>query len=161
MKYEVYTDGSATTADKPGGWAFVILRDGTEIHRQSGFLASATNNVAEISAAIEGLQFLRASYLQQNPITDEVVLVSDSQLVLRYATGQYKCKAVHLVPLYIKLRKGFRDVKASTRWVKGHAGDEFNEICDKLAKAARQGTVCSGGGPSGQPNNPIDTVEST
>jgi ribonuclease HI len=147
MKIEVYTDGSATTADKPGGWAYVLIIDGKEFTRQNGGLASATNNVAEITAAIEGLGAAirlknnSSSNVDPNANVDpssDVELISDSQLVLKYATGEYKCKAMHLVPLYIKLRKLYAEAKATTRWVKGHAGDEYNEVCDKLAKAARK-----------------------
>lgn len=139
MKIEIYCDGSATTADKPGGFAYVIVKDEVEIHRGSGGLRSATNNVAEIQAAISGLE--HTAQLMHNgvlPSDAEIELVSDSQLVLRYATGEYKCKAMHLVPLYIKLRKLYAQVGAKTRWVKGHSGNQYNEICDKLAKAARE-----------------------
>ncbi len=136
MKIEVYTDGSATTRDLPGGWAFVVLVDGTKTHEASGHLSKATNNVAEITAAIEGLSYVAG--MQGLVGSDEIVLVSDSQLVLKYATGEYKCKAFHLAPLFIKLRNLHGQLNLKTRWVKGHSGDTYNEQCDKLAKSARQ-----------------------
>lgn len=140
MKLAIYTDGSATTADKPGGWAFVAVAEGKELARQSGYIANATNNVAEITAAIRGLDWYVGT-LHSSPETfhgiTQIELVSDSQLVLKYATGEYRCKAMHLVPLYISLRKLYGEAKATTRWVKGHNGDHFNEICDQLAKTAR------------------------
>lgn len=136
MKIEVYCDGSGQTADGPGGFGYVVVVDGLEKTRGSGGIPSATNNVAEITAAIEGLQFVASDpSLFVNGNTYE--LVSDSQLVLNYATGKYQCKAYHLVPLYIKLRKVFQQLGATTRWVKGHSGDHYNEVCDSLAKAAR------------------------
>ncbi len=140
MKLEIYTDGSATTADKPGGWAFVAVLDGKELVRESGHLPSATNNVAELQAAISGLAWYGNAKNSGSPDVSQVTaveLVADSQLVLKYATGEYRCKAMHLTPLYIKLRKLYGEAKASTRWVRGHAGDHYNEVCDKLAKAAR------------------------
>ena len=136
MLVEIYSDGSATTADKPGGWAYVILVDGVKYKEGSGHLKSATNNVAELTAAIEGLK------CAANDSTicgaQSIVLISDSQLVLKYATGEYKCRKFHLVPLYIQLRKEYQALKATTRWVKGHSGEEHNERCDELAKAARE-----------------------
>lgn len=145
MLVEIYTDGSATTRENPGGWAYVITVDGEKVHEDSGSMKNATNNMAEITAAIEGMQCVENAIKSGNSIGPavvspdcEVVLVADSQLVLRYATGEYKCKAWHLMPLYIKLRKHFQNVNATTRWVKGHAGDEHNERCDVLAKAARE-----------------------
>lgn len=136
MKVEVYADGSATTADKPGGYAFVIIVDGVKFHEGYGHLPKATNNIAELSAAIEGL-----SYVHNEPIlrtSDEIVLISDSQLVLHFADNTWNCKKFHLVPYVIKLRKLYNTLKASTRWVKGHSGDPYNERCDELAKAARE-----------------------
>ncbi len=136
MKVEVYSDGSGQTMDGPGGYGYVVVVDGVEQHRGSGKIDKASNNVAEITAAIRGLEYVAS---QPTLATGKIELISDSQLVLNYATGKYQCKAYHLVPLYISLRRVFNGLNATTRWVKGHNGDEYNEICDKLAKAARTG----------------------
>ena len=141
MLIEVYTDGSATTADLPGGYAFVICVDGVKVHEGSGHLPKATNNVAELSAAIAGLEYVAATYIRGNNTGNalpNIVLISDSQLVLHFADSTWNCKKPHLLPYVLKLRKYFRELNAETRWVKGHSGDEHNETCDKLAKAARQ-----------------------
>jgi ribonuclease HI len=135
MHVEVYCDGSATTGDQPGGWAFVILVDGNKITEGSGHLAKATNNVAELTAAIRGLEHVLNSPSLSGAVS--ITLVSDSQLVLKYANGQYQCRKYHLVPLYCKLRQLHDKLKVTTRWVKGHSGEEHNERCDALAKAAR------------------------
>lgn len=142
MLIEIYSDGSATTADKPGGWAYVICVDGVKVAEGSGHLAKATNNVAEITAAVSGLKFVdNQGYRDGNGGMPKIVLVSDSQLVLRYATGEYQCRKYHLVPYYCALRQIYQKLQAETRWVKGHSGDEQNERCDELAKAARQTPV--------------------
>jgi ribonuclease HI len=130
---EIYTDGSGTTSDKPCGWAFVIVKDGIKIHEQNGSLPKGTNNVAELTAAVKGL-----AYAVLNHNGEDIVLVSDSQLVLNYANGNYRIKAIHLVNLYRNLRKLYDHLGAEGRWVKGHSGDEYNELCDKLAKSARE-----------------------
>ena len=139
MNVEVYCDGSATIASLPGGWAFVILVDGVKVTEGSGHLAKATNNVAEITAAISGLEFVKND--SRLSCATSITLVSDSQLTLRYATGQYRCKKPHLVPLYCKLRQLHDKLSISTRWVKGHAGEPMNERCDELAKSAREGNT--------------------
>jgi ribonuclease HI len=152
MLIEVYSDGSATVATEPGGWAFVICVDGVKVAEGSGHLSTATNNVAEVTAAIRGLEYVATTDLcgcvgstvitsdAQNDSADgtRIVLISDSQLTLRWATGEYRCKKWHLVPHVIQLRKLLQKLNAETRWVKGHNGDEHNERCDVLAKAARE-----------------------
>lgn len=83
-------------------------------------------------AATKGLEFVAKNYPN-----NEVILISDSQLVLRWATGEYSVKKYHLVPCVIALRKAFKLTKAITRWERGHQGEVNNERCDALAKAAR------------------------
>lgn len=149
MHVEVYCDGSATTANLPGGWGVVILVDGIKYTEASGHLAKATNNVAELTAAISGLE-----YVQNHPglsCADQITLVSDSQLTLRYSTGEYQCRKYHLVPLFCKLRQLHDKLKIKTRWVKGHTGDTYNEQCDILAKNAR-------GGQTVAPKDPSDPI---
>lgn len=147
MLIEVYSDGSGNTFDSDGGYGWRLVADGTLVAQGSGYLPKATNNVAEITAAIEGLKYCQG-YLRlpevQQAAPHSVVLVADSQLVLGYATGRYQCKALHLTSLYIELKKAFKAVNATDRWVRGHAGDEHNEGCDKLAKAARNGKGITG-----------------
>lgn len=138
-RIEVYSDGSGNTFESDGAWAFRICIDQVPHSFGSGYLASSTNNVAEITAAINGLKSCRDTLkdLQVQRDDVQITLVSDSQLVLGYASGKYKCKALHLAPLYIELRKLHDELKCQTRWVKGHSGDEHNEFCDKLAKSTR------------------------
>jgi len=147
VKVEVYSDGSATTKDKPGGWAWVIVVNGEKYSEGSGYVESATNNDMELLAAIEGLtaSFEAIAEIQSgityNPSIPsyKVTLISDSQLILGWASGEYQFKQQDKMEKYRKLRSWMEELKAETRWVKGHSGDEHNERCDKLAKEARTG----------------------
>ena len=147
MKIELYADGSGNTFDSDGGYGWRMVVDGDIRAEGNGYLSKATNNVAEITAAIEGLLYVKR-YVGlpqiQSAGPHEITLVCDSQLVLGYANGAYKCKALHLTQLFISLKKVFTEVGATTRWVKSHSGDEHNEACDKLAKAARLGKGLAG-----------------
>jgi len=137
-KIETYSDGSGNTMDGDAGWGFVVVVDGVNIKESSGYLIKGSNNVAELTAAIQGLKYVDA-YIQAAQLTSyDVTLISDSQLVLGYASGLYKCKAIHLGTLNIELKKYYNRLSASGRWVKGHSGDKFNEICDVLAGEARK-----------------------
>lgn len=133
MQVEVWTDGSATTANSPGGWAYVILVDGAKVHEGSGGLQKCTNNVAELTAALEGLKYATTQY----PDAEEITLVSDSMLVLNYTNGTWRCKKYHLALLHSDLRFLYENFGLKTRWVRGHTGVEHNERCDVLAKAER------------------------
>lgn len=144
MLLEVYTDGSATTNDKPGGWAYVIVANGTKYSEGSGHMERASNNDAELEAAIQGLR--AAKELSQEPVKEEdanipieVTLVSDSQLILGWANGSYKFRQADKMDKYKTVQLYVANMGVKTRWVEGHSGEEHNERCDELANKARLG----------------------
>jgi ribonuclease HI len=141
MKIEIYSDGSGNYLAGNGGWAYRIVIDGLVKHDKGGYLPYATNNVAELYAAVEGLKEVKTMLELQEFSNAECWLISDSKLVLGYADGTYKCKAAHLQQLYLTIRDLYCSLNLKTKWVKGHSGNVHNEACDKIAKSARNGTA--------------------
>lgn len=138
MKILIWTDGSATTAENSGGWAWVLEIDGKFFSEGSGHLEKATNNDAELIACLKGLEAALTHLSTASfPIDAEVVLRSDSKLVLGWADGTYRFKQAEKMFLYEELRRLVKKLKAKTEWVPGHAGYVWNERCDKLANEAR------------------------
>jgi ribonuclease HI len=141
MKIEIFCDGSATVATKPGGYGWVLVIDDEKHSEGSGAIPNATNNDAELEAAIQGLaavfKFISANKTE-NP---EVTLISDSQIILNWASGAHRFKQKTKMHKYNALRALVTKMKVKTRWIKGHSGDEYNSRCDKLANAARKNIV--------------------
>lgn len=138
----VYTDGSATTSDKPGGWAWVLLHNNQKIQQDFGRMENATNNDAELMAAIKGLEGAMDFYISNvSPGEPDVTLISDSEIILNWANGTYNFNQKDKMALYENLRSLVRKLKVKTEWVEGHSGDEYNELCDKMANAARKSVV--------------------
>jgi ribonuclease HI len=87
-------------------------------------IGDTTNNVAEYTAAIEGLR--RAAELGAR----EVVLRSDSQLLIKQLSGEYRVKTPHLQVLHRELRSiaaGFEKIRFE------HVPRERNRDADRLA----------------------------
>lgn len=157
MHIEVYSDGSATTNDKPGGYGWVMCVDGKKHSEGSGHMLLASNNDAELEASIQGLKaaqsLITLQALSDAPPPDEsatrlermisavnqVTLVSDSQLILGWASGRYVFRQTDKLHKFKELQLLVNLLSVKTRWVEGHTGDEHNERCDKLANAARLG----------------------
>jgi ribonuclease HI len=139
MRVEVYSDGSGTTKATPGGYGFVVVVDGVSAYEGSGHLEFATNNDCELQGAIEGLDSLHYHF-EPEELT-EIWLVSDSEIVLGWASGERAFKQEEKILKYQQLTNMMSEFKAKTRWVPGHEGEEFNERCDKLANAARKNEV--------------------
>jgi len=123
----VWTDGGCVPNPGPCGIGVVVI-DGKDRREISEFLGVGTNNIAELTAIVRGLE----------AVTDRarpVVVYSDSQYAIGLLTQNWKPKAnVELVHQLRALLKQFPDV----RFVKvaAHTGIALNERVDQLAAAA-------------------------
>ncbi len=99
LRVTVNIDGGARGNPGPAGAGVVIQADGAVLYRGGLFIGHATNNVAEYSGMIAGLE--QADRLGAS----HVHIISDSQLIVRQMTGVYRVKNEGLKPLYQKARK--------------------------------------------------------
>jgi len=102
----------------------IATSDGDVVATIAEGLGETTNNVAEYTAAREGLR--RAAELGAT----SVHLRSDSQLLIEQLKGRYKVKAAHLRPLYAEVlaeMARFRHVRLE------HVPRERNRDADRLA----------------------------
>jgi ribonuclease HI len=140
MEIEVYTDGSATIASKPGGFGWVLVIDGIKHSEGNGHIPRATNNDAEMEAAIHGLAAV-LKFVSEQPDhirpSVSVTLCSDSQITLGWANGSYRFKQQAKYHRFEILKHLVARLKAKTKWVRGHSGHEWNERCDVLANLGR------------------------
>jgi ribonuclease HI len=96
----VWCDGAARGNPGPAGAGVQITTaEGEVVSEIAAGLGETTNNVAEYTAAIRGLE--RASELGAT----DVLLRSDSQLLINQLTGSYRVKSPHLQPLHRRLRE--------------------------------------------------------
>lgn len=133
----VYCDGSShSRGGKPGGWGYVVV-DGERILADgSGSHPSTTNNIQELTAILEGLTHLAV-------IAPEglVEVVSDSQYALGMATGSFTATKNVELAADVALVYAWFGPRIRARWVKGHAGNRFNEYVDRLAGRAKEQLV--------------------
>jgi ribonuclease HI len=131
----VWTDGACSGNPGAAGLGVVILGDGDGQREISEYLGDATNNIAELTAILRGLQ----------SVSDRkrtVIVYSDSQYSIGLLTQNWKAKKnVELVEELRQLTRTFADL----RFVKvaGHAGIPLNERVDQLATGAitRRATI--------------------
>ena len=125
----VYIDGGARGNPGPAG-AGVVIRsadDGTALYKGGLFLGRATNNVAEYSGMLAGLA------AAEKLGAEEVRIVSDSQLMIRQMTGEYRDKNEGLKPLY---RKACRLAETFQTCTFQHVPREQNAQADRLVNMA-------------------------
>ena len=123
-----YTDGGARGNPGPAGFGVRIERaDGTLVDELHESIGIATNNVAEYRGLIAALEWARAHG------ETEVLVRSDSLLLVQQMLGNYKVKHPGLQPLYGKARLLAHDV-GRVRYE--HVRREANKHADRLANAA-------------------------
>jgi ribonuclease HI len=123
-----YTDGGARGNPGPAGYGVRIERpDGELIEEFAGSIGVATNNVAEYSGLIAALEWaIRHGYRQ-------VLVRSDSLLLVQQMLGNYKVKHAGLQPLHARARLLARQLGDVTF---EHVGRAKNAHADRLANAA-------------------------
>jgi ribonuclease HI len=139
--FRIWCDGSCSPNPGAGGWGAIVEQGGNR-RELNGAHPATTNNVMEMTAAIEALRI--------TPPGAVVVVTTDSQYVKNGITSW----------IHAWKRKGWRKAdgqpvlnqdlwraldalvgKRTVRWewVRGHTGHPENERCDELANAARLG----------------------
>ena len=109
--FELFIDGASHGNPGPAGIGVVVRDgDGDYLLKRGEFIGKATNNVAEYTALIRGLEYLDTLLERQprEPGALEVRVFSDSQLIVRQVTGEYKIKNTGLQPLAIRAQKLMR-----------------------------------------------------
>jgi len=128
-KITIETDGSCRPNPGEMGIGIVIYReDGKKLKEISESIGYGTNNIAEYEAVIRGLK--EAERLQ----AEEILIRSDSRLMVRQINGKYKVKNKGIRSLFIRLQEMIRESKAeiTIEWVER----EKNGAADTLAKEA-------------------------
>ncbi|MGC4115929.1 MAG: ribonuclease HI family protein [Myxococcales bacterium] len=127
-KLVVYSDGAARGNPGPAGAGAVLTRiDGTLVSKVGKFLGTATNNVAEYTALLLGLETALRLGAQ------EVEVVADSELLVRQLNGAYKVKNAGLKPLFEKAQGLLGKFEA---WTARHVPRAQNKLADEMSNRA-------------------------
>lgn len=138
--WTVYSDGGCAPHNPgPAAWAVVIERPTGERFERFQFIGHGTNQIAELTGAIEGLKL--------TPPGAPVLLVSDSQYVIKGLTEwrrgwerrgwrNKQGEPLANVELWRALFALADERGLTARWVRGHAGHPQNERADRLVGEA-------------------------
>ena len=138
MNVAVYTDGACSGNPGVGGWGVVLLlkKNKKPVYLNGGQLKT-TNNQMELMAAIRALAYFDNS--------TNVSLFTDSKYVkdgieswiANWKKNGWRTtskKPVKNKELWVELDSQISKHNITWKWVKGHAGDRYNEKADFLAR---------------------------
>jgi ribonuclease HI len=142
----IYCDGACSGNPGPAGSAAILIDDAglsveTILSRPLGF---ATNQIAELDAFLLALDLATA-------LAAPAIIRTDSQYVVKGVTewlpnwrrngwrnAQRKPVANEAIWKAIDAKVLALDPKPAVAWIKGHAGDRWNAVVDRLAVEASQ-----------------------
>jgi ribonuclease HI len=128
VKARLSTDGGSRGNPGPAAYGYVLeAEDGTVLDARGEAIGTATNNVAEYSGLIAGLE----SALERG--VEEVEVVSDSELLVKQMRGEYKVKNETLRELVDEAEALERRLKRVTYTA---VRREHNELADRLVNEA-------------------------
>ena len=134
---KIFTDGACAGNPGIGGWGVVILINDSDPIFLKGGEIQTTNNRMELTAAIKALKYFKEHQL--------ITLITDSKYVKdgieSWITNWKKNgwrttskKPVKNKELWVELDSQIAKHNITWNWVKGHAGDRYNEKADFLAR---------------------------
>jgi ribonuclease HI len=143
----IYTDGGCSGNPGPGGWAYVMVQQtfqgGQVIAKDKGSEKDTTNNRMELTAVIMALRALKI----MTDVPRQAAVLTDSQYVQKGITEWIRNwkrnawrtadkKPVKNQDLWMELDSLANEFPLKWEWVKGHAGNEYNEMCDAMTQEA-------------------------
>ncbi|MCF7900485.1 ribonuclease HI family protein [Candidatus Babeliales bacterium] len=124
-QWELRVDGACRGNPGSSGAGVYIKKDGQDFIKKGFYLGKGTNNRAEYLAFLIGVFYLKKEMKKE----DSVILMSDSQLVIRQLEGIYCIKNVHLKVFYTAICNELSSLKHSFK----HIEREYNTVADMLA----------------------------
>jgi ribonuclease HI len=134
---KVFTDGACSGNPGIGGWGVVILINDSDPIFLKGGEIQTTNNQMELTATIKALKYFKEHQL--------ITLITDSKYVkdgieswiANWKKNGWRTtskKPVKNKELWVELDSQITKHNITWKWVKGHAGDKYNEKADFLAR---------------------------
>jgi ribonuclease HI len=137
------TDGACigAAAARPGGWAAVIVLDGTE-QVIGGSHPATTITAMELTAVVRALQAVPPGSIVTVRTDSASVIVGITERLPWWRSRGWRTMKRRKVPnreLWQALASLVEAREVTWAWVKGHSGDRGNERVDELARAQARG----------------------
>ena len=131
----IYVDGSFSLEKGNYSYGLIAIDNGKEIYEDYS-VGDDSDSVSLRNVAGEVLGSLKAVEYAIEHNYKEVNIVYDYQGIECWALGTWKRNKVLTQEYHKKMQENMKKIKINFVKVKGHSGDKYNDIADKLAKKA-------------------------
>ena len=125
FEWELMVDGASRGNPGKSGAGIYLKKNGKDFLKTGFFLGHKTNNEAEYLALLIGILFFK----KEMQVNEGVIIISDSQLLIRQLEGAYRVKKKELQHMHKVI---FIELEAIVCSFK-HVEREYNTVADLLA----------------------------
>lgn len=139
-KITIYTDGAAKGNPGNGGYGVVMMSGKHKKELSEGF-RNTTNNRMELLSVIVALETIKNENAEVQIFSDSKYVVDSVEKGWVFGWQKKSFKGKKNVDLWQRFLKIYPKHQVKFNWVKGHAGNMYNERCDELAVQAAEGDI--------------------
>lgn len=133
--YTAYVDGSFNKEKQQYGSGIVILKE-HKVLKEISVMGNNKNYLESYQIAGEVLACIEAIKWAINNAIEEITIFFDYQGIESWASGEWKRNKPISIDYYNEFVNLSKDIKVYFKKVKGHSGDTYNDLADKLASEA-------------------------
>ena len=137
-KITIYTDGAAKGNPGNGGYGIVMMSGKHRKEISEGFRMT-TNNRMELLSVIVALETIKNENAEVEIFSDSKYVVDSVDKGWVFGWQKKGFKGKKNIDLWKRFLVIYPKHQVKFHWVKGHAGNMFNERCDELAVNAAEG----------------------
>lgn len=134
MQITVYTDGGSLNNPGKAAIGYLIYLADKLHYKHSQFIGIASNNVAEYTALISALTYIKDNILPQGLSIERIKVIADSELMIKQLNGLYKVKNQDMKKLFPQVKELEMFMGIPIQYV--HVLREKNSQADALVKQA-------------------------
>ena len=134
---EIYVDGSYNDLTHEFSYGMVVLENGKELKFAKKFSDNELAQMHNVAGEIKGAE-LAMQYCLDHQI-ESITIYHDYEGIARWCTGDWAAKRKGTAAYVDFYRRVCHSLRVQFVKVKGHSGDTYNDLADRLAKAALRG----------------------
>lgn len=129
-----YVDGSYNTSTGEYGYGVVFFYQNKEIHLKQGYSKDELSSMRNVAGEIKGSE-AAIRYALNNGISS-LKIYHDYEGIAKWCTGEWKANKEGTIAYKDFFERVKDKINIEFVKVKGHSGDKYNDVADRLAKEA-------------------------